>query len=57
VSPLGIAISKDDQKTTAAVKAAVEKLISDGTYKKIFDGWGAEGVMIDAPKVNDATVE
>ncbi|MCI1984354.1 MAG: ABC transporter substrate-binding protein [Bifidobacteriaceae bacterium] len=56
VSPLGIAISKDDQKTTDAVKAAVEKLISDGTYKKIFDGWGAEGVTIDAPKVNDATV-
>jgi polar amino acid transport system substrate-binding protein len=56
VSPLGIAIAKGDSKTTAAVKAAVEKLISDGTYKKIFDGWGAEGVMIDTPKVNDATV-
>lgn len=56
VSPLGIAIAKDDQQTTDAVKAAVEKLIADGTYKKIFDSWGAEGVMIDAPKVNDATI-
>lgn len=56
VSPLGIAVAKGDDKTTQAVEKAVAKLIEDGTYKKIFDGWGAEGVMIDAPKVNSAQV-
>lgn len=56
VSPLGVAVAKGDDATTKAVEAAIKKLIADGTYKKIFEAWGAEGVMIDAPKVNDATV-
>lgn len=56
VSPLGIAVSKDDEQTTKAVQAALQKLIDDGEYKKIFEGWGADGVMIDTPKINSATV-
>ncbi|WP_243386568.1 ABC transporter substrate-binding protein [Bifidobacterium primatium] len=52
VQPMGIAVQKGDERTVKAVKAALEKLMADGTYKAIMKTWGVENVMIDRPEVN-----
>lgn len=53
-APLGIAVAKDDTQTLEAVQKAVQKLIDDGTYAKIFKAWGVEPAMIETAEINPA---
>ncbi|KUL30430.1 ABC transporter substrate-binding protein [Streptomyces regalis] len=50
--PFGIAVSKDNKELTAALEAAVNAIIEDGTYKKILEKWGAETGAIDKAAIN-----
>ena len=52
-APYGIAIPKD-AGMTAAVKAAMEAVISNGEYGKILDKWGVESGAITTPAINGA---
>ena len=57
VAPMGMAIAKGDEATVQAMKAALDKLIADGTYTKIMDAWGVQNVMIKEPEINPRTDE
>lgn len=52
VEPMGIAIAKGDDATAEAVKAAMEELAANGTYKAIMEAWGVEDIMMDSIRVN-----
>jgi len=49
---IGVGILKSKPKITAAVKAALESLFADGTYKKLLEKWNLVSFGIDAPTVN-----
>jgi polar amino acid transport system substrate-binding protein len=51
-SPVGIALAKDDLPLADAVSQATNKLIKDGSYKKILDAWGVGGGAIEKAEVN-----
>jgi polar amino acid transport system substrate-binding protein len=53
-APYGIAIPKNAPGMKEAVQAAVQKLMDDGTYKKILDNWGTGDGAIDDSKINGA---
>jgi polar amino acid transport system substrate-binding protein len=53
-APYGIAIPKSAGTFKEAVQAAVQKLIQDGSYKKILDNWGVSDGAIDEAKINGA---
>lgn len=48
----GVVLPKDDPQMAKAVQAAIQKLIDDGTMKKIMTAWGAEGTMITTSQIN-----
>ncbi|QER85456.1 ABC transporter substrate-binding protein [Streptomyces tendae] len=50
--PFGIAVNKDNKELTAALEAAVNAIIEDGTYTKILEKWGAETGAVDKAVVN-----
>ncbi|PLS31307.1 ABC transporter substrate-binding protein [Bifidobacterium margollesii] len=56
VTPEAIAIKKGDTKTAEAMQKAVQKLMDDGTYKKILDTWGVSSGAVDKAEINP-TVE
>ena len=56
VTPEAVAIKKGDSQTAEAVQKAIQKLMDDGTYKKILDTWGVSSGAIDKPEINP-TVE
>jgi polar amino acid transport system substrate-binding protein len=47
-APQGIVVAKDDTELTAAVQAAMQKLMDDGTWQEILDGWGVTGALSTA---------
>lgn len=52
-APYGIAVPKSSGTLKNAIKGALDKLIADGTYKKILAKWGiTEG--ISTPQINGA---
>jgi polar amino acid transport system substrate-binding protein len=51
-SPVGIALAKDNLPLADAVSKATNKLIKDGSYKKILDAWGVGGGAIEKAEVN-----
>ena len=51
-SPVGIAVAKDDLPLADAVSQAMNKLIKDGSYKKILTNWGTDGGAVDQAQVN-----
>lgn len=51
----GIVIRKGDSQTAEAVRAAVQKLIDDGTYIKILTNWGSEVGAIKTAEINPET--
>jgi polar amino acid transport system substrate-binding protein len=53
-APYGIAVPKTAGTFKDALKGAVQKLIDDGTYKKVLDNWGVGDGAIDESKVNGA---
>ena len=54
VVPEAVAIKKGDTKTAEAVQKAIQKLMDDGTYKKILDTWGVGSGAIDKAEINPA---
>ena len=52
--PEAVAIKKGDTKTAEAVQKAIQKLMDDGTYKKILDTWGVSSGAIDKAEINPA---
>ncbi|KAA8831053.1 ABC transporter substrate-binding protein [Bifidobacterium tissieri] len=54
VTPEAVAIKKGDADTAKAVQAAMQKLMDDGTYKKILDTWGVSSGAIDKAEINPA---
>ncbi len=53
-APYGIAIPKTGGTFKDALQGAVQKLIDDGTYKKVLDNWGVGDGAITQAKVNGA---
>ena len=51
-SPVGIAVPKDDVPLADLVAKAVNKLISEGSYRKILDQWGNGAGAIQEAQVN-----
>ncbi|MER5324912.1 ABC transporter substrate-binding protein [Streptosporangium roseum] len=45
-------LPKDQTAFAAAIEAAVERIIADGTYRKILTTWGVEAGAITGPAVN-----
>ena len=52
VAPYGIAVAKDATDLKAALQAALQSLIDDGTYAKILDSWGVSSGGISEVTVN-----
>lgn len=50
--PFGIAVNKKSTQLRDAIKAAVDAIIKDGSYKKVLDKWGAQTGAIDAAAIN-----
>ena len=54
VAPEGIIIKKGDAATAQAVQKALEKLMDDGTSKKILGHWGVSSGAIEKAEINPA---
>jgi len=52
VAPYGIAIAKDAGDLGAALQAALQALVDDGTYQQILDDWGVASGGIDEITIN-----
>ena len=52
IAPEGIVVKKGDAATVQAVQKAMQKLMDDGTYKKILSTWGVSSGAIDKAEVN-----
>lgn len=50
--PMGIAIAKNDDALTKLIADAIDSLIADGTYRTIFDSWGAQTDVVDKAVIN-----
>lgn len=50
----GVATSKNDDGLSKAVQAATQRLIDDGTMKKLLANWGNEDGMIPKSEINPA---
>lgn len=51
---LGVVVNKENSELAAAVEAAVQSLIEDGTYAAIIDAWGLGAAAVDAAEVDPA---
>lgn len=54
-TPVGIVFTKEDTRLRDAFKAALEKLIADGTYDEILAKYQLESGTVDTVTVNGAT--
>ncbi len=52
VAPYGIAIAKDATDLGAALQAALQSLVDDGTYLDILNEWGVADGAIDEITIN-----
>ncbi|WP_257477740.1 ABC transporter substrate-binding protein [Acidipropionibacterium jensenii] len=53
-APFGVVVAKNDDALAKAIQAATQKLIDDGTMKKILATWGNDGGMITKSEINPA---
>ena len=53
-APQGIAVAKSDKALADVIQKTVTKLMEDGSYKKILDGWGTADGAITKSEVNPA---
>jgi polar amino acid transport system substrate-binding protein len=51
-APYGYVLPKDAKGLDKAVQGALQKLIADGSYKKILDKWGVAQGAITSPEIN-----
>ncbi|MDH6232304.1 polar amino acid transport system substrate-binding protein [Mesorhizobium soli] len=54
VAPLGIAVPKGDTETAEMLRAALEELIKNGTYKTVMAKYGMTSAMIEEAYVVDS---
>jgi len=54
VAPLGIAVPKGDKETAEMLRAALQEMIQNGTYKTIMAKYGMTSAMIEEAYVVDA---
>jgi polar amino acid transport system substrate-binding protein len=53
-APYGFVVPKDASDFAKAIQGAVQKMIDDGSYKKILDKWGVSGGAITTSELNPA---
>ncbi len=53
-APQGIAVAKSDTALSEVIQKTVSKLIEDGSYKKILEGWGNADGAITKSELNPA---
>lgn len=53
-APQGIVVSPEDDELAAAIAAALQKLIDDGTYQDILSVWGNQDGAVATAEVNPA---
>nr|WP_229924790.1 ABC transporter substrate-binding protein [Streptomyces sulfonofaciens] len=51
-APYGIAVAKSNTQLRDALKAALDRLIKDGTYSKIISRWGVKAGAIEQATIN-----
>jgi polar amino acid transport system substrate-binding protein len=51
-APYGYVVPKDQAEFASALAAAVQQLISDGTYQKVLNKWGVQAGALTNPTVN-----
>ncbi|WP_167754430.1 ABC transporter substrate-binding protein [Amycolatopsis nivea] len=52
LAPYAAGFRKDDQQLRDAARRALQKLVEDGTYRKILDEWGQGSIAVDRIAVN-----
>lgn len=50
--PQGVVIAQDNEELTAAIQAALQHLMDDGTWDAILDNWGVEGAALETAELN-----
>jgi polar amino acid transport system substrate-binding protein len=53
-APQGIAVAKSDKALAEVIQKTLTKLMADGSYKKILDGWGNGEGAITKSEINPA---
>ena len=53
----GVVVNKDNEQLAKAVQAALQKLMDDGTLKKIFAVYGADSFILDKSEINPKVSE
>jgi polar amino acid transport system substrate-binding protein len=53
-APQGITVAKSDTALADVIQKTVTKLMQDGSYKKILEGWGAADGAITQSEINPA---
>ncbi|WP_432988836.1 ABC transporter substrate-binding protein [Dactylosporangium sp. CA-233914] len=51
----GIAVAKNKPELRDAMKAALQELMDDGTYRKILEKWNVQGIASDKAVINAGT--
>ncbi|MBD5784951.1 ABC transporter substrate-binding protein [Cellulosimicrobium terreum] len=51
-APQGIVVAKDDTELAAAIQAALQSLMDDGTLAEVLGGWGSADAAIDTAEIN-----
>lgn len=54
-APYGMAVSKDNDELSGALKAALTKIIKDGSYEKALKKWGVEDGGVSEAKINSGS--
>lgn len=51
-APYGVAIGAARTDMAEAVRAALQSMVDDGTYKEILDRWGSDSLAVDKIEIN-----
>jgi len=51
-APYGFVVPKDAAEFAKAIQGAIQKMIDDGSYKKVLDKWGVSGGAITTSEIN-----
>ena len=51
-APQGIVVAKDDTELAAAIQAALQTLMDDGTLEEILGAWGSGDAALDTAEIN-----
>lgn len=51
-APQGVVVAKDDTELAAAIQAALQSLMDDGTLAEVLGAWGSEDAALDTAEIN-----